>query len=101
MKKIPHWSLLFAFILSKIESTIEHLLSWARHKSTRSYHKTMSLDTTPHIIVRKHSHFGSPLFILFSDMSSLDPSNTKSVYLPQVFPIYSYIPGITAMIPFP
>ena len=37
-KKSPHWSLLHAFILSKIESTIENLLSWALQKSTRSYH---------------------------------------------------------------
>ena len=41
-KKIPHWSLLHAFRLSKIEITIEHLLSWARQKSTRSYHNSVS-----------------------------------------------------------
>ena len=34
-------------------------------------------------------------------MSSLDPINTKSVYLPRLFPIRSYILSITAMIPFP
>ena len=41
-KKIPYWSLLRAFRLSKIESTIEHLLSKARQKSTRSYHNSVS-----------------------------------------------------------
>ena len=33
-----HWSLLRAFRLSKIESTIEHLLSRSHQKSARSYH---------------------------------------------------------------
>ena len=61
--------------------------------------KTVSLDTSPHITVQQHSHFASPLFRLFCDVSSLDPINTKSVYLPQAFPICSYIPGITTMIP--
>ena len=37
MKNIPHWSLLLAFKLSKIESIIKHLLSRLQ-KSTRLYH---------------------------------------------------------------
>ena len=56
MKKSPHWSLLHAFRLSKIESTIKHLLSWARQKSMRSYHNGVprhhptenSLEASPH-----------------------------------------------------
>ena len=56
MKNIPHWSLLQAFRLSKIESTIEHLPSQARQKSTRSYHNGVprhhptenSLVASPH-----------------------------------------------------
>ena len=56
MKKIPYWSLLCAFRLSKIESTIEHLPSWAHQKSTRSYHNGVprhhpienSLAESPH-----------------------------------------------------
>ena len=55
MKNVPHWSLLCAFRLSKIESTIEHLPSWARQKSMRSYHNGVprhhpienSLETFP------------------------------------------------------
>ena len=42
MKKSPQWSLLHAFRLSKIESTIEHLPSRAHQKSTRSYHNGVS-----------------------------------------------------------
>ena len=41
-KKIPHWNLLHAFRLSKIESTIDHLPSRAHQKSTRSYHNGVS-----------------------------------------------------------
>ena len=70
-------------------------------KNPRDHTTTISLDTTPHITVWQHSNFGSPLFRVLCDVSSLDPINTKSVYLPWVFPIYSYILGITAMIPFP
>ena len=70
-------------------------------ENLRDHTTTVSLDTTPHIIVQNHSHFGSPFFRVLCDVSSLDPINTKSVYLPQAFPIYSYIPGITAMIPSP
>ena len=55
-KKSPHWSLLCAFKLSKIESTIEHLPSRARQKSMRSYHNGVprhhptenSLAASPH-----------------------------------------------------
>ena len=93
MKKSPHWSLLHAFRLSKIEITIKHLPSWAT--------TTVSLDTTSQKIVWQHPHFGSPLFRVLFYVSSLDPINIKSIHLPQVFPICSDIPGITAMIPFP
>ena len=56
MKKSPHWSLLRALRLSKIESTIENLLSQARQKYTISYHNGVprhhptenSLETFPH-----------------------------------------------------
>ena len=61
----------------------------------------VSLDTTPHITVQQHSHFGSPLFRVFFDVSSLDPINIKSVHNLQVFPICNDIPSITVMIPFP
>ena len=61
MKKSPHWSLLHAFKLSKIESNIEHLLSWAHQKSMRLYHNAVSRHH-PTKIVWQHSHFGSPLF---------------------------------------
>ena len=100
MKKIPHWSLLRAFRLSKIESTIKHLPSRAHLKSTRSYHNSVprhhpienSLAASPHWVT---------LFRVLYNVSSLDPINIKSFYLPQVFPICSDILGITAMIPFP
>ena len=84
----------------KIESTIEHLLSQAR-QNPRDRTTMVSLDTTPNIMVQHHSHFGSPFFRVLYDVSSLDAINTKSVYLPQAFPICSYIPSVTAMIPFP
>ena len=70
-------------------------------KNPWDHTKTVSFDTTPYITVWQHSHIGSPLFRVLCNVSSLDPINTKSVYLPQVFLIYSYIPDITAMIPFP
>ena len=60
-----------------------------------------SLDTTPQKIVWQHSHFGSPFFRVLCNVSSLDPDNIKSIYLPQVFPICSDILSIIAMIPFP
>ena len=41
-EKEPQLEYLHAFILSKIESTIEHLLSRARQKYTRSYHNSVS-----------------------------------------------------------
>ena len=62
---------------------------------------TVSLDMTPQKIVLHHSPFGSSLFRVNCNVSSLDPINIKSVYLLQIFPICSDIPGITAMIPFP
>ena len=62
---------------------------------------TVSLYTTPQKTFWQHSPFGSPLFRVLYNVSSLDPINIKSVHLPQVFPICSDIPGITAMITFP
>ena len=70
-------------------------------KNPRDHTTTVSLETTPHIAVQQHSHFGWPLFRVLCDVSSVDPINTKSDCLLQVFPICSYIPGITTMIPFP
>ena len=63
---------------------------------------TVSLGATPYIIVWKHSPIGSPLFRVFCNESSLDPLDIKSPsYLPQVFPICSYSPCTTVMIPLP
>ena len=99
--KIPHWSLLRAFRISKIENTIEHLPSRARQKSTRSYHNG---------VPRHHPTENSlaafpPLGHLCLEYSAMClpwiPINIKSFHLPQVFPICSDIPGITTMIPFP
>ena len=59
-KKRPHWSLLHAFILSKIESTIEHLLFQARQKSTRSHHNGVSRH---HPIDNSSARF--PLWVTF------------------------------------
>ena len=70
-------------------------------KNPPDHTTTVSLDTTPQKTVWQHSHFGSPLFRVLYNVSYLDPINIKSVYLPQVFPICSDIPGITTMIPFP
>ena len=70
-------------------------------KNPRDHTTMVSLDTTPQKTVWQHSHFGSPLFRVLYNVSFLDSINIKSVYLPQVFPICSYIPSITAMIPFP
>ena len=70
-------------------------------KNPRDRTTTVSLDTTPQITVWQHSHFGSPFFRVLYNVSSLDPINTNSFYLPQVFPICSYIPSITTMIPLP
>ena len=64
--------------------------------------QTMSLGATTYdLTLWKLSPIGSPLFRVLCNESPLDPINTKSVYLPQVFPIYSYILGIISMIPFP
>ena len=70
-------------------------------KNPRDRTTMVSLKTTPQKLVWQHSHFGSPLFRVLYNVSSLDPINIKSFYLPQVFPIYSDIPSITIMIPFP
>ena len=70
-------------------------------KNPRDRTTTMSLETTPQKTVWQHSHIGSPLFRVLCNVSSLDPINIKIFYLLQVFPIYSNIPGIIAMIPFP
>ena len=95
MKKSPYWSLLHAFRLSKIESTIKHLLSWARQKSMRSYHNDVS---------RKHPTDNSlaafPLWVTFVQ-STLQCVFLVSHQYQKVFPICSDIPGIEAMIPFP
>ena len=63
MKKRPHWSLLHAFKLSKIESTIEHLPYRAHQKSMRLYHNGVtrhlptvnSLAAFPHWVAFVHS----------------------------------------------
>ena len=55
MKNIPHWSLLHAFRLSKIESTIEHLLSWSRQKSM------MLQLILPHMVDHTFMAFPLPL----------------------------------------
>ena len=62
---------------------------------------TVSLDTTPHITVWQHSHFGLPLFRVLCNVPSLDPISIKSVLCLQVFPICSDIPDIIAIVPFP
>ena len=59
-KKGPQWSLLHAFRLSKIESTIEHLLSRACQKSTRSYH-----NSVPKHHPTKNSLVAFPLWVAF------------------------------------
>ena len=74
-----------------------YLLGLAKNPQYRT--TTVSLDTTPQKTVWNHSHIGSPLFRVLSNVSSLDP--IKSVYPLQVFPICSNILGISAMIPFP
>ena len=60
MKKIPHSSILHALRLSKIESTIEHLPSWARKKSTRSYH-----NGVPRHHPTENSLVAFPLWVTF------------------------------------
>ena len=86
--------------VSKIESTIEHLLSRTLQKSTRLYHNGVSRH---HLIENSLEAF--PLWVAFVQ------STLQCVFLgshqyqkyppPQVFPICSDIPDITAMIPFP
>ena len=50
-KKCPHWSLLCAFKLSKIESTLSiYFLGLAKNPRDRT--TTVYLDTTPHITVQ-------------------------------------------------
>ena len=101
MKKIPHWSLLRAFRLSKIESTIEHLLSRAHQKSTRSYH-----NGVPRHHPIENSLAAFPLWVAFVQ-STLQCVFLRShqyqnfVHLLQVFPICNYIPGITRYDPSP
>ena len=76
-----------------------HLLGLAKNPRDRTI--TVSLDTTPQKLVWQLFPFGSPLFRVLCNVSSLDPISIKSVHLLQVFPICNNIPGIIAMIPFP
>ena len=95
MKKSPQWSILRAFRLYKIESTIEHLPSWARQKSTRSYHNGVprhhpteySLETSPH-----SSRLCSEYFIMCLPwIPSVSKVSTSSKYFPSAvtFPVLS------------
>ena len=67
-------------------------------KNPRDRTTMVSLDTTPHLTVRQHSHFGSPLFRVLCNVSSLDPINTKILPPPSISHLqlhsqyYSYDP---------